>query len=94
VGFVVVRAWPPLACPNGELVGPCAAPCLVTQREIPTWNCIHTKKSPTFAAHSITDFDISIPADNPENWQDGSRCRSPGWYEICLLSEFPGEGYD
>ncbi len=53
------------------------------------------KKSPIFAAaRSITDFDISIPADNPANRQDGSPRRSPCWYEIRLLSEFPGEGYD
>jgi hypothetical protein len=31
---------------------------------------------------------------HPANRQDGSPRRSPCWYEIRLLSGFPGEGYD
>ncbi len=45
-------------------------------------------------ATSPTSKYRSTPSTTQQNRQDGSPRRSPRWHEICLLSEFPGEGYD
>ena len=46
-----------------------------------------------FSAQQRRQLSYSISV-NLQFTQDGSRRWSPCWYEICLLSEFPREGYD
>ena len=82
------------ACPNDNQLVRAPAPCLVTRSQIPT-GFASTQNIPNFCSpqQPPTSTYRSTPT-HPANRQDGSPRRSPCWYEIRLLSEFPGEGYD